>query len=107
MRTASIRGFGGSTPNRVGLPVLQTTPELPLRGNNEVLVKRIGMGSVLEPFASITSDVQIWLKRALWDVDCIPRATFHRTRAGCKCIIFSGHGVFNEMMKPHLFAEVR
>ena len=50
MRTASMRGFGGSTPNRRwGLAALDTTPELPLSGDDEVLVERIGMGLDLDP----------------------------------------------------------
>ena len=53
MRTASIRGFGGSTPNRRrGLAALDTAPELAFGGDNEVLVERIGMGRDLDPFAA-------------------------------------------------------
>ena len=53
MRTASIRGFGGSTPNRRrGLATFDTAPKLPLGGDNEVLVERIGMGGDLDPFAA-------------------------------------------------------
>ena len=45
MRTASMRGFGGSTPNRRrGLAALDTAPELPLRRDNQVLIERIGIG---------------------------------------------------------------
>ena len=35
-----------------GLTALHTAPELPLRGDNEVLIERIGMGSDLDPFAA-------------------------------------------------------
>jgi hypothetical protein len=49
MRTASMRGLGGSTPR--GLAFLDTAPEPPLRGDDEVLIERIGMGLDLDPFA--------------------------------------------------------
>ena len=57
MRTASIRGFGGSTPNRRrGLAVLDTAPELLFRGDDQVLVERIGMDRDLDPFAAAGDD---------------------------------------------------
>ena len=53
IRTASIRGLGGSTPKRRGwLAALDATPELPLGRDDEVLVERIGMGRDLECAAS-------------------------------------------------------
>ena len=41
-----------------GLAALDTTPELPLRSDNEVLVERIGMGGDLNPFAAAGDDRQ-------------------------------------------------
>ena len=41
-----------------GLAVLHTAPELPLRGDNEVLIERIGMGGDLDPFAAAGDDRQ-------------------------------------------------
>ena len=38
------------------LAVLYTAPELPFSGDNEVLVKRIGMGGDLHPFAAAGND---------------------------------------------------
>ena len=35
-----------------GLTALHTAPELPLSGDNEVLIERIGMGGDLHPFAA-------------------------------------------------------
>jgi hypothetical protein len=53
IRTASIRGSGGSTPKESrGLAALYTAPEFSLSRDNEVLVERIGMGSDLNPFAA-------------------------------------------------------
>ena len=49
IRTASILGFGAKEAR--GLAAFDTTPELALSRNNEVLVERIGMGSDLDPFA--------------------------------------------------------
>jgi hypothetical protein len=57
IRTASIRGFGGSTPNIVGgLATFNTPPELPLGGNNQVLVERVGMSLDLDPLAAARDD---------------------------------------------------
>jgi hypothetical protein len=40
MRTVSIRGFGGSIPNRVGAsPTFDTTPEFQLGDDDEVLLE--------------------------------------------------------------------
>ena len=39
-----------------GLAVLDTAPELPLRGDNEMLIKRIGMGGDLHPLAEREPD---------------------------------------------------
>jgi hypothetical protein len=52
IRTASMRGFGGST----GLAGFDAAPEFPLGGNNEVLVKRIGMGLDFNPLAASGDD---------------------------------------------------
>ena len=53
MRTASMRGLGGSTPNRPRrLAVLDTAPEFSFGSDDEVLVERIGMGGDLDPFAA-------------------------------------------------------
>src|SRR5579863_2208912 len=38
------------------LPILDTAPELPFRGDNEVLIERIGMGQYLYPLASTGND---------------------------------------------------
>src|SRR5262249_12280662 len=52
-RTASMRGFGGSTPNGVGgLAALDTAPELACSRDNQVLIERVGMGGDLDPFAA-------------------------------------------------------
>ena len=52
-RTASMRGFGGSTPNRAGgLAAFHAAPKFALGSDNEVLVKGIGMGGDLHPFAA-------------------------------------------------------
>ena len=59
MRTASIRGFGGSIPNRAGgLAALDTAPEFPLGGDDEVLVEGIGVGGDLDPFAAASDHGQ-------------------------------------------------
>jgi hypothetical protein len=60
-----IRGAHIHNPNRLdprlwwfdaeearGLAALDTEPELPLGRDNEVLVKRIGVGGDLDPFAA-------------------------------------------------------
>jgi len=44
MRTASMRGFGGSSPNDEGLATLHAAPEFPLSGYDEVLIERVGTG---------------------------------------------------------------
>jgi hypothetical protein len=41
-----------------GLAVLDAAPELPLRGDNEMLIKRIGMGGDLHPLAAAGDDGQ-------------------------------------------------
>ena len=39
-----------------GLAALDTTPEFPLRGDNEMLIERVGMGLDLDPFATARND---------------------------------------------------
>ena len=57
MRIASIRGLGGSTPNRRRrLAILDAAPELPLGGDDQVLVERIGVGRDLDPLAAAGDD---------------------------------------------------
>src|SRR6516165_8444464 len=41
-----------NTKQARSLAALDTTPELPLGGHNEVLIKWIGMGSDLDPFTA-------------------------------------------------------
>ena len=54
MRTASMRGFGGSTPNRRrGLAALHAAPEFPLGGDNQMLIGSCGMY-----FSAATSSVK-------------------------------------------------
>src|SRR6516225_8596750 len=46
-------GFGWVNPKQArGLAALDATPELALSRDDEVLIKRIGMGSDLDPFAA-------------------------------------------------------
>jgi hypothetical protein len=53
VRTASSRGRGGSIPNRRGVsPLCTQRPELLLRGDQEVLVRPIGMDSQFDPLAA-------------------------------------------------------
>ena len=55
----TIRGFGGSIPNRAGgLAALDTAPEFPLGGDDEVLVEGIGVGGDLDPFAAASDHGQ-------------------------------------------------
>ena len=53
MRTASMRGLRRLDAEQGrGLATLDAAPELPLGGNDEVLVERIGMGLDLHPLAA-------------------------------------------------------
>ena len=57
IRTASMRGRGGSTPNRVGRSaILDAAPEFPLGRNEQVLIERVGMGLDLNPLAAAGDD---------------------------------------------------
>jgi hypothetical protein len=57
IRTASIRGFGGSTPKRVGISPLSTQRQnLRLGRDDKVLVEGIGMSLDLDPFAAAGND---------------------------------------------------
>ena len=57
--TASSRGRGGSIPNSRGaLAVLDAAPELLLRGEQKMLVQRIGVDRDLDPFAAAGDDRQ-------------------------------------------------
>jgi hypothetical protein len=48
-----MRGFGGSTPKRAGgFAAFDTPPKLPLGGDNQMLIKRIGRYLNLDPLAS-------------------------------------------------------
>ena len=59
MRTASIRGLGRlDTEQARGLATLDAAPEFSLRGDDEVLIERIGMSADLDPFAAAGNDRQ-------------------------------------------------
>jgi hypothetical protein len=53
IRTASIRGFGGSTPNNVGgSPFSTQRQNFRSAVTDQVLIERIGMDFDLDPFAA-------------------------------------------------------
>ena len=59
MRIASIRGCGGSTPNRLrGLAALDTAPELALSRDQKVLIERVGVDLDFNPLAAAGDDRQ-------------------------------------------------
>jgi hypothetical protein len=59
IRTASILGFGGSTPKRRGdSPSSTQRQEFPLSRNNQMLIEQIGMGGDLDPFVAAGDDRQ-------------------------------------------------
>ena len=55
-RTASIRGRGGSTPNRRGGSAFNTAPEALLGCEQKVLVEGIGRDTGLDPFTASRDD---------------------------------------------------